>query len=133
MCHSLISRYQVVSGRYLSHDIIDELLELMGNTVLRSMVDQIRRSQQFSLIADDSRDITNKEQLTVIIKWVEKSDLSSHESFTGMYDLPKADAEGVTEALIDVVLRCNLDVKSVRWQVYDGAATMAGRRSGVAA
>lgn len=122
------------NGRYLSHDIINELINMMGNAVLRSIVADIRKeSQLFSLIADESRDISNKEQLTCVLRWISRTDLSVHEDFLGMYELEKTDAETITTSLKDILLRCSLTIDDCRWQTYDGAANMAGGRSGVAA
>ncbi|CAB3984386.1 zinc finger MYM-type 1-like [Paramuricea clavata] len=50
-----------------------------------------------------------------------------------MYKLKKTDAETITTSLKDILLRCNLTIDDCRWQTYDGAANMAGSRSGVAA
>ena len=51
------------NGRYLSHDIINELINMMGNAVLQSIVvDLCKHSQLFSLLADESRD---KQQGTI--------------------------------------------------------------------
>ncbi|CAB4027642.1 Hypothetical predicted protein, partial [Paramuricea clavata] len=70
------------NGRYLSHDIINELINMMGNAVLRSIVADLRKeSQLFSLIADESRDISNKEQLTCVLRWISTTNLSVHEDF----------------------------------------------------
>ncbi|CAB4037909.1 zinc finger MYM-type 1-like [Paramuricea clavata] len=122
------------NGRYLSHDIINELINMMGNAVLRSIVTDLRKeSQLFSLIADESRDISNKEQLTCVLRWISTTNLSVHEDFLGMYKLKKTDAETITTSLKDILLRCNLTIDDCRWQTYDGAANMAGSRSGVAA
>ena len=66
----------VENGRYLSHDIINKLINMMGNAVLRSIVaDLHKKSQLFSLIADKSRDISNKEQLTCVLRWISTTDL----------------------------------------------------------
>eukprot|EP00794_Sanderia_malayensis_P011513 gene11513-12705_t len=52
-------------SHYTSPDIVNELIEMMGNDVLRSILEDIRSNfGLFSLIADESRDISNKEQLT---------------------------------------------------------------------
>ena len=124
----------VENGRYLSHDIINELINMMGNAVLRSIVADLRKkSQLFSLIADESRDISNKEQLTCVLRWISTTDLSVHEDFLGMYELEKTDAETITTSLKDILLRCNLTIDDCRWQTYDGAANMAGSKNGVAA
>ena len=107
---------------------------MMGNAVLRSIVADLRKkSQLFSLIADESKDISNKEQLTCVLRWISTTDLSVYEDFLGMYELEKTDAETITTSLKDILLRCNLTVDDCRWQTYDGAANMAGSRNGVAA
>ena len=124
----------IKDGKYLSHDIINELINLMGNEVLRSIVADIhQQSKLFSIISDESRDISNKEQLTCVLRWVSTTDLSVHEDFLGMYQLEKTDAETITSSLKDILLRCNLKTEDLRWQTYDGAANMAGCLNGVAA
>ena len=61
-------------------------------------------------------------------------DFTTHEDFLGMYLIEKPDAETITAALKDILLRCNLRINECRWQAYyDGASTMSGHLSGVAA
>ena len=43
------------SGRYSSHDIINEVIEIMANTVLRKLLQSIRSAAWYSLIADEVR------------------------------------------------------------------------------
>eukprot|EP00112_Aurelia_sp_Birch-Aquarium-sp1_P004658 Seg1527.3 transcript_id=Seg1527.3/GoldUCD/mRNA.D3Y31 product="Zinc finger MYM-type protein 1" protein_id=Seg1527.3/GoldUCD/D3Y31 len=50
-----------------------------------------------------------------------------------MYHLKETNAETITDCLKDILLRCNLLLDNCRWQAYDGAATMSGHLSGVAA
>ena len=85
------------AGKYLSHDIINELINMMGNEVLRSIVSDIHQeSKLFGIIADESSDISKKEQLTSVLRWVSTTDLSIHEDFLGMYQLEKTEAETIT-------------------------------------
>ena len=98
---------------------------MMGKAVLRSILEDIRDNFGFfGLIADESRDISNKEQLTCILRWVSLSDLTTHEDFIGMYLIDKPDAETIAASLKDILLRCSLDLDDCFWQAYDGAATM---------
>ena len=70
-----LSKY-IENERYLSPVVINELLEIMGNSILRSILEDIRsNSSLFGLIADESRDISDKEQLTCTLRWVSRSDL----------------------------------------------------------
>eukprot|EP00794_Sanderia_malayensis_P004246 gene4246-4810_t len=120
--------------QYTSPDVVNELIEIMGNDVLCSIFeDIISNFGLFSLIADESRDISNKEQLTCILQWVSVPELSTHEDFVGMHHIKETDAETVTYCFKDILLRCNLFLDDCRWQAYDGAATLSGHLSGVAA
>ena len=97
----------VRNGQYLSPPIINELIEMMGNTLLRGILKDIKdNSGLFSLLADESRDISNKEQLTCILRWVSLPDLEINEDFIGMYLIKKPDAETIAASLKDILLRC---------------------------
>ena len=120
------------AGKCLSH----ELINMMGNKVLRSIISDIHQeSKLFSIIAyaDESRDISQQEQLTSVLRLVSTTDFSIHEDFPGIYQLEKTDAETIKTYLKDILLRFNLKIEDCRWQTYDGASDMAGYLSGVAA
>ena len=51
------------SGKYLSHDIINELIEIMALNLLRSLLVEIHQCQWFALIANETRDQSGLEQL----------------------------------------------------------------------
>ncbi|CAF5188946.1 unnamed protein product [Rotaria magnacalcarata] len=48
-----------------------------------------------------------------------------------MYGVTSQSAEHITNIILDILIRCNLDIKYCRGQGYDGAAAMAGHVSGV--
>ncbi len=54
---------------YTSPEIVNEILALMGNTVLRSIVSDIHSSSWFSIIADEATDISRNEQMSLSIRW----------------------------------------------------------------
>jgi len=58
-------------NQYLSHGIVNEIIVLMGNTLLRNMLSKIRTARWFSIMADETRDISNCEQLTIVVRWVD--------------------------------------------------------------
>ena len=57
----------------------------------------------------------------------------THEDFTGMYLVDQPDAVTIAASLKDILVRCSLNLNDCLWQAYDGAATMSGHLSGVAA
>ena len=82
-------------------------------------------------MVDETRDFSNTEQVTVIMRWV-SDQFDVHEEFLGMYCVPSLDASTLTTAIKDVFLRLNLSFNKLRGQCYDGATAMSGAKSGVA-
>ena len=60
----------VKSGKYQSPEIINEMIKLMGHKVLRSLVNELLAHRWFSLLADETRDVSNREQLVITLRWV---------------------------------------------------------------
>lgn len=104
----------------------------MGLSVLRRLLCEIRRAQWFSLILDEATDVSHKEQMVVCIRWVDE-DFSIHEDPLGLIHLPKTDAGTLTSAFKDCLIRFSLPLSQCRGQAYDGASSMSGHLSGLAA
>ena len=58
---------------YLSHDITNEIITLLGNEILREILRDIREASWFSIQADETTDISNHEQLSMSIRWVSET------------------------------------------------------------
>ena len=54
--------------RYQSPQIVNEIISLMGQEVLRGILVKIHEAGYFGLMADETRDISNKEQLGHVVK-----------------------------------------------------------------
>ncbi|CAF4270051.1 unnamed protein product [Rotaria sp. Silwood2] len=117
-------------GTYLSHDIINEICELISLTIIRELLKEIRHRRFYSIICDEATDEAGLEQLCFTIRSVDDQ-FMVHEDVIGLYQLTSQNAEHITEVILDILVRCGLDIKLCRGQGYDGAATMAGHVSGV--
>jgi len=84
-------------------------------------------------MADKTMDVSNREQVTIILRWVDDSDFSVNEEFVGLYAVPSIDSNTLVSIIKDTLLRFNLPLSKARGQCYDGAAKMSGIRNGVAA
>ena len=120
------------SSAYQSPEVINELICLMGQQVLRCVLKKVKECKWFAIIGDETRDLTNSEQLSISIRWV-SSNYEIHEDPIGMIQVPKTDAETLSMAIKDVLIRCALPLSQCRGQAYDGASNMSGPHSGVAA
>lgn len=117
--------------RWLSSDIQNELVEIMAHSVQRGIIQDIRCSPFYGIIADGSTDVTGNEQFTFCVRWVDGMTLKVREEFFGMYNAPDSRAETLYKALRDMILRLGLDFQNLRGHCFDGAANMASRFTGV--
>ena len=102
----------------------------MAHDILRTLLHELREAQWFSLIADETRDISGSEKLSVSLRWVEDN-YTIHEDLVGLMEVEMTNAETLTSTIKDLLLRCNLQLCHCRGQAYDGASNMAGHISGV--
>ena len=118
------------TDKYVSADIQNELLKVMGLQVLRD-IGALYNAEFYSLMVDQTTDISNKEQAVLCFRWV-SDDLIAHEEFVGLYGIENTEAQTLVNIILDVLTRLNLSIKKLRGQCYDGASSISGPRSGVA-
>ena len=82
-------------------------------------------------MVDETTDKSNKEQLTLVLRWIDESFMVSEE-FLGLYYLSSTSAESIVGAIKDAFLRFQIPMTKIRGQCYDGCSTMAGSKAGVA-
>ena len=75
-------------------EIPNELLEAMALGMMRQMPANIQSATFFTIMADETADVFNKEQLVICIRWVDHC-FVIHEDFIGMYALERTNADQV--------------------------------------
>ncbi|XP_046548889.1 zinc finger MYM-type protein 1-like [Haliotis rubra] len=116
---------------YMSPAIVNEQLMLLGRAVRLKILERIKAARFFAVMADETRDISNKEQVVICIRWVD-NDFSVHEDAIGLYVVPSTTSATLTEVLKDTLIRCDLPLSNCRGQGYDGASNFQGHVNGVA-
>ena len=119
------------TDKCVSADIQNELLKVMGLQVLRDIATSLHSAEFYSIMVDETTDVSNKEQAVLCFRWV-SDDLIAHEDFVGLYGIENTEAKTLVNMILDVLTRLNLSIKKLRGQCYDGASAMSGPRSGVA-
>ena len=84
----------VLRKEYTSPDIINEIIAIMGNTVLREILGLIRTSMWFSVIADEATDVSRNEQMSLTIRWIDDS-YQIYEEPIGLVQLPNTKAQTI--------------------------------------
>ena len=95
--------------KYTSPEIQNEMLGIMALEIQRMIVKDIQSSEFFSIMADETADVSNAEQLRTCFRWVTE-ELEVNKEFIGPHALPSTDAGTIFNVLKDILLRCNLDI-----------------------
>ena len=56
---------------YLSANICEELMELMGQKVLACILSELKKSKYYSFSVDSTLDITHLDQLTFTVRYMQ--------------------------------------------------------------
>ena len=110
----------------------NEIIKTMALQVLCKVIEPIYSSPFLSLMVNETTDISNKEQLVVCIRWVDKSS-QPHEEFIGLDHGESTQSSTLVSTIHNVLQRVNISITKLRGQCYDGASSMSGHKSGVAA
>ena len=86
------------TNKYTGHDIQNECLQLLSLQIVRDISRKIRSSSYFTVMADECTDVSNKEQFTICMRWVDEN-LDDHEDFIGLYQVDNIDACTLTDAI----------------------------------
>lgn len=120
------------SYSYVHKDHQNDILNLCKSQIYNYIQNKIKESRYFSVMVDETQDISNHEQVAVVFRYIDNN-LEIHESFAGFYRTKKTDGESLYNLLKEVISSFGLNLSDLRAQCYDGAANMRGPYSGVAA
>jgi len=119
-----------LNAKYTSHNIQNELLETMANVVREQIIDEVKKSQYFSVMVDESKDVSKTEQISIVLRFYNQKQI--HECFVDFKAATGLDALSLSTIILDSLRSYGLDVTScLVGQGYDGASVMSGCHSGV--
>ena len=118
---------------YCSKTIQNEIISLIGHHIQKKILLDIHNgSSIFSVIADEARDCSNKEQMPLVIHYVNSRKVIQ-ESFMAFIECEQGTTGEQMAILIqDSCHTLGLDFSMCRGQGYDGAGNMAGSVKGAA-
>ena len=119
------------SSKYRSPEIQNELIEIMALQVLREIAKNIQDAVIYTVLADETADVSNNEQLVLCIHWVDDN-INVHEEFIGFHSMPGTTVDEIVFVIKDMLLRMNLSLENARGQCCNGASSVSGVKKGVA-
>lgn len=127
-----------IHDHYLGKNIQNEIIEIMGQAVLREIVGRIKSAKYFAVILDCTPDISHQEQMSMVLRYVADGSHSHvpagvYEHFIKFIIVESSTGEHLFNTLIQELEMLGLDVGNIRGQGYDNGANMKGHNSGVQA
>ncbi|KAJ4786892.1 zinc finger MYM-type-like protein [Rhynchospora pubera] len=113
----------------LSHHIQKNLTKACAEEVMAVVMDEIR-GRKFSVLIDESRDVSIKEQMAMILRFV-NDEGKVLERFVEIQHIERCTAVALKEALVGMLCSHKLSISMLRGQGYDGASNMRGEFNGV--
>ena len=107
-------------------------MKAAATVVLHSICEDIHSAYYFSLIADECRDVSRTEQLSLCLRFVSRQD-NIKERFVGFTDVHELDASSLAGEIMRQLGQLGLDPSKCISQCYDGASVMSGHLAGVQA
>ena len=120
------------AARYTPVRTQNEIVEICGRLLQCDVVHAANNSAAFSILADETADVSGKEQLSLAVSYMETNSATPciHEEFVHIHQVT---AEAIASAILESCLEIGLDMSKLVGQGYDGCSAIAGIEGGVQA
>ncbi|XP_024164107.1 uncharacterized protein LOC112171105 [Rosa chinensis] len=113
------------NASYTLPKIQKQMLQAFSVRVKKAIREEINDSK-FCIIVDEARDESKKEQMAIVLRFVDK-DGFIRERFFGLVHVSDTKASTLQKGIYSVLSNHNLDIQNIRGQGYDGASNMRGK------
>ncbi|XP_015087144.1 zinc finger MYM-type protein 1-like [Solanum pennellii] len=110
---------------FIQKDIVDSC----ANETIKSILEDLD-GDYFGILVDESKDISHKEQMTLVLRYVNKEG-EVIERFVGIVHVSDTSACSLKEAIYSFLSGHSLSPSQIRGQGYDGASNMQGHLNGL--
>lgn len=130
--HLLVSESKIA---YTSPKIQNEIIEICGDIILRKNILRINQSGCFTVLADETTDVSGIEQFSLCVRYVHIVDGKAilREDFLKFVPVNDVTGQGLANTLIKTLQDLKVNLNQICGQGYDGASAMSGKFQGCAA
>ena len=108
---------------YLSANICEEFIELMGQQVLCTILEEVKKeSKYYSISVDSTPDISHTDQLTFTVRYIKGCEPVEH--FLMFIPIFSHGAKALTDTAVDFFNENKIPLSNCRGQSYDNASNI---------
>lgn len=119
--------------KYTSCRIQNELIKISGTIIQNYLVESVNNSLVFSIMADETADISGKEQMSIGVRYFDEMTMDIKEEFLGFTELKNLNSETIASSILQFSYEVGLNMNKLVGLGFDGCSTMAGKENGVQA
>lgn len=116
---------------YSSPRVQNEIISIIGKLIQDNIVREVSKAVFFSVLADETSDISQTEQFSLCVRFVDPDTLCIREDFLSFVAVEDVSASSLANTLKSELVKLGLQLEHLRGQGYDGAAVMSGSFRGV--
>ena len=121
------------NATYTSNTVQNQIIDVLADQIMQQIVQKVKAAKWYTVIADEVTDASNKEQLSIVLRYVEGDSLSVREDLIGFVECDTGmSGRSLANKIISFLEELGLDLSNLRGQAYDGAGNMAGSVNGTA-
>ena len=138
----LLAKYDIVlknhfekgprNAMYTSMTIQNGLIAAIYEKIIALIKEELSAANCFSVMMDESTDLSHKEQVSVVVRYVDK-DYIIQERLVDIEHTDSTDSETLFQILLKSLSKVGLNIDKLIGQCYDGASNMRGVNAGVQA
>ncbi|XP_021724776.1 zinc finger MYM-type protein 1-like [Chenopodium quinoa] len=102
-----------------------DIITCCAKETTRRIIEEVG-DDYFAILADDSSDVSQKEQLALVLRFVDRKSGAVMERFLGIVHVGDTIASSLKNAIISLLMEHNSIPSMIRGQGYDGASNMKG-------
>ncbi|XP_021768492.1 zinc finger MYM-type protein 1-like [Chenopodium quinoa] len=114
----------------ISPSIQKDIINCCAKETTRCIIEEVG-DDYFAILADESNDVSQKEQLALVLRFVNRDSGKVMERFLGIVHVGNTTALTLKDAIMSLLVEHSLSPSMIRGQGYDGASNMKGEINGL--
>ena len=122
-----------LNAQYISPQVQNDLIACVAGWIRKQIIEEVLSAKFFSVSADEASDCSNKEQLPLVLRYVDDSHIIQEKFVEFVLCDTGVTGSALAAKILGALQGYGLDVSCLLAQAYDGAGNMAGKCRGAAA
>ena len=114
------------NASYISKTTQNEHIKLCGEVISDSIIAEVENSKFYTTIADESTDCSNKEQMSLVLRFVDKDNNIREDFLKFIHCHEGLHGSELATVLLKGIHDLGLDIRNCRGQCYDGDGSVSG-------